>query len=193
MTNLLSIASKRSPICCHVRLLSSTIDEGPHQSHDKKFYSASEKHVGWNSLTTFSVQPIGVIRSPYRSRFQTPKQATIYDHSDGIQKEGKIQLFSKFYECIDQLEGFDYIWVLSYMHLNSDGFKNKIKPQPRTANNYNANSRVNEKEIKEVGLFCSRSPHRPNRIALSALRLTNTDISKGIITVSGLDLLDGEI
>jgi hypothetical protein len=42
-----------------------------------------------------------------------------------------------------------------------------------------------------VGLFASRAPHRPNPIALSALKVTSVDVAAGIIHVFGLDLLDG--
>ena len=76
-----------------------------------------------------------------------------------------IDQFPGFEECIDQMEGFDYIWVLTFMHLNS-GFKKKIKPQPRPGAD-------GELPTQEVGLFCSRAPHRPNRIALSALQVKN--------------------
>ena len=61
----------------------------------------------------------------------TPKQATIA--RNGGKMEGKIQLFPGYEECLDELEGFDYIWVITLMHLNS-GFKKKIKPQPREGN-----------------------------------------------------------
>lgn len=43
----------------------------------------------------------------------------------------------------------------------------------------------------QVGLFCSRAPHRPNPIALSALKISSVDVKSGIIEVVGLDLLDG--
>ena len=41
-----------------------------------------------------------------------------------------------------------------------------------------------------VGLFASRAPHRPNPIAMSALRIGSVDKIAGIIHVDGLDLLN---
>ena len=41
-----------------------------------------------------------------------------------------------------------------------------------------------------VGLFASRAPHRPNPIALSALKVTHVDLTSGVIHVVGLDLLN---
>ena len=42
-----------------------------------------------------------------------------------------------------------------------------------------------------MGLFASRAPHRPNPIALSALKISHIDCAAGTITVLGLDLLNG--
>lgn len=75
------------------------------------------------------------------------------------------------------LSGFDMIWVISHMHLNK-GWNPKVRP-PRLPE-------------ERKGLFSTRSPHRPNAIALSSLRVDRVDVSKGVIHVHGLDLLDGE-
>ena len=127
----------------------------------------------------WEVQAVGVVDSPYADKFGTPKQATI-SRQDGGALEGRLKLFPGYEECIAELQGFDYVWVLSLMHLNK-GFKTKIRPQPRAGSA--------KQPPAQVGLFCSRSPHRPNPIALSCLKVTGVDVDKGIITVLGLDLL----
>lgn len=128
----------------------------------------------------WEVKPIGVVESPYMNRYGTPKQPTIV--RDGGKVAGKIKLYPGYEDCIDHLDGFDYIWVISLMHLNS-GFKRKIKPQPREG--------AIRQPPEEVGLFCSRAPHRPNPVAMSALQITNIDHLNGIIDVVGIDLLNG--
>lgn len=80
-------------------------------------------------------------------------------------------------EALKDLSGFDMIWVISHMHLNK-GWNPKVRP-PRLPE-------------ERKGLFSTRSPHRPNAIALSSLRVDRIDVSKGVIHVRGLDLLDGE-
>ena len=65
------------------------------------------------------------------------------------------------------------LWVITYMHRNS-GYKTKIKPQPRKDFNNN------NIEI-EVGLFSSRAPHRPNPVAISALKINKIDHHEGYI------------
>lgn len=107
---------------------------------------------------------VGVAESPYNEKFGIPRQATISakikadDDTTGTSSDGRIVMFQGFEDCIAEIDGFDYIWVLSLMHLNS-GFKKKIRPMPA--------SYAENRPPSEVGLFASRSPHRPNPIALS--------------------------
>lgn len=79
-------------------------------------------------------------------------------------------------EALQDLSGFDMIWVISHMHLNK-GWNRKVRP-PRLPE-------------ERKGLFSTRSPHRPNAVALSSLRVDRVDTDKGVIYVRGLDLLDG--
>eukprot|EP00596_Hydrurales_sp_CCMP1899_P001197 CAMPEP_0119037294 /NCGR_PEP_ID=MMETSP1177-20130426/5573_1 /TAXON_ID=2985 /ORGANISM="Ochromonas sp, Strain CCMP1899" /LENGTH=303 /DNA_ID=CAMNT_0006998367 /DNA_START=352 /DNA_END=1263 /DNA_ORIENTATION=- len=141
-------------------------------------YSGIAGRVETTKESKWAVNAIGVIVSPYQVKFETPKQATI-SRQDGGAQAGSIRLFPGYEDCIDKLDGFDFIWVITYMHLNS-GFKSKIKPQP-----------LSGQSCEPVGLFASRAPHRPNPIALSALKVTGVDVAAGIINVFGLDLLDG--
>jgi len=140
------------------------------------------------SSTQWGIQPVGMIESPYdKGKHNVPKQATI---SRLGQVQGYIRVFEEYKECLIGLSEFDYIWAITWMHLN-EGYKTKIRPQPRKEL-INDNDNKKKKVIPtEVGLFASRSPHRPNQIALSALRITKVDINEGLIHIDGLDLLDG--
>ena len=60
----------------------------------------------------WDVKPIGVVISPYINKFGTPKQATI-QKDDSTLDDARIQLFPGYEECIQDLEGFDYIWYFS--------------------------------------------------------------------------------
>ena len=136
----------------------------------------------------WEVKPIGVVVSPYETKFGVPKQATISARNDSLFSNGRIVLYPGYEKCICNLEGFDYIWVVSLMHLNNgkdhiwiwekslyllqissilSGFKQKIRPQPV--------AHAASRPPPEVGLFSSRAPHRPNPIALSALRVIRVD------------------
>ena len=165
---------------------SSSSSTNDHNNNEVDTDETSGTHIPF-AERSWTVTPVGYVESPYVKRFGTPKQATISRHEGGAQP-GRIVLLPGFEECIEKMEGFDFIWVLSFMHRNS-GYKTQIKPMPR-ADTINKTTTTNTNDLK-VGLFCSRAPHRPNPIALSALKVTSVDAVKGIIEVIGLDLLDG--
>jgi tRNA (adenine37-N6)-methyltransferase len=77
-------------------------------------------------------------------------------------------------EALHDLEGVERIWVIAHLHLNT-GWSAKVIP-PRGPR-------------KKRGLFATRSPHRPNAIGLSAVRLLRVD--RFTLHVEEIDLLDG--
>ncbi|CAN0115527.1 unnamed protein product [Discosporangium mesarthrocarpum] len=137
---------------------------------------------GFTECTTapeVTYRPVGVVRSPYRERFGTPRQPQVTTGVlQGGALPGKIVFFKgcNYEEALQDLEGFDLVWVISHMHLNK-GWNAKVRP-PRLPE-------------ERKGLFSTRSPHRPNPLALSSLRVTKIDAAGGVIHVEGLDLLDG--
>lgn len=134
--------------------------------------------------STWTVQPIGRIEvAAYQRKFGVPKQATI-GNSASPRQEAYIHLYPQFKEALQGLREFDYIWVLSMLHLNV-GHKLTIVPKPSTVTN------PMQPPPSAVGLFTTRAPHRPNPIGLSALRITHVDENNGVISVLGIDLLDG--
>jgi tRNA-Thr(GGU) m(6)t(6)A37 methyltransferase TsaA len=122
----------------------------------------------------YSFDPIGVVHSPFGERSAAPRQASI-----ARDVEGSIELYAgRGYE--DALDGFgdwDYAWVIFVFHKNVEedrGWKPKVLP-PRS-------------ETKR-GLFSTRSPHRPNPIGLSAVKIVRVE---GLfVHVRQLDVLDG--
>src|SRR5882724_8849522 len=101
-----------------------------------------------------TLDPIGVIHTPFKDRAQAPRQP----RADSKTAEGTIVLRSgqNFEQALDDLAGFEYIWIVSWFHKNSN-WKPKVRP-PRGS------------KIKR-GVFATRSPHRPNPIGLSLARL----------------------
>jgi tRNA (Thr-GGU) A37 N-methylase len=41
------------------------------------------------------------------------------------------------------------------------------------------------------GVFATRAPRRPNPIGLSVVALLEADVEEGVLTVAGIDVLDG--
>jgi tRNA (adenine37-N6)-methyltransferase len=119
-------------------------------------------------------EPIGVVRSPFLERVEAPRQAAA---GRGVQ--GTIELFAGhgFEDALKGLDGWEYAWVIFVFHKNVEegrGWKPKVQP-PRA-------------EAK-MGVFATRSPHRPNPIGMSVVKIERV---KGLrIEVCDLDLLDG--
>jgi tRNA-Thr(GGU) m(6)t(6)A37 methyltransferase TsaA len=117
------------------------------------------------------IEPIGVVRSPYTKKYDAPRQPGVDDRLD----EAQIILAPQrnFEQALDDLVGFDRIWIIAWFH-EAGPWKPKVLP-PRSA-------------VKR-GVFATRSPHRPNPIALSVARLVS--IRDLTITIAETDLLDG--
>jgi tRNA-Thr(GGU) m(6)t(6)A37 methyltransferase TsaA len=117
---------------------------------------------------TIQFKPIGVIRSPIIRTSEAPRQPHF-----GKPIEATAELEPGLADGLDQLEGFDRLWLLAWLH-QSKTYKLQVRP-PGT-------------EI-DCGVFASRAPHRPNPIALSCVRLIRiTDVT---LHLAEVDLLDG--
>jgi tRNA-Thr(GGU) m(6)t(6)A37 methyltransferase TsaA len=123
-------------------------------------------------LTALTLEPIGYVRSTLDSKVDAPRQPSA---AAGV--VGRIELLpGKNYEhALLDLDGWEYIWVLFWFDRNGGGWRPKVLP-PR--------SRTGRK-----GVFATRSPHRPNPIGLSAVRLERVE---GLtLHVRDVDMLDG--
>jgi tRNA-Thr(GGU) m(6)t(6)A37 methyltransferase TsaA len=116
----------------------------------------------------FEVRPIGVVRSPFRVHEGTPRQP-----GTGEVADGEIRLRPGLQNALKDLAGFSHVWVIFRFHL-SRGWNSQVIP-PR--------------DVRKRGLFATRSPHRPNAIGLSVVRLLQV---QGLtLRIRGLDMLDG--
>jgi tRNA (adenine37-N6)-methyltransferase len=126
---------------------------------------------GMTAEVTFT--PIGVARTPFADRASAPRQP-----SASREARGTIELFPgrDFEHALEDLEGWDRLWVVFCFHENPPGvWRPKVLP-PRSAG-------------KRRGVFSTRSPHRPNPIGLSVVRL---DEVRGLVLhVRDVDMLDG--
>ncbi len=119
----------------------------------------------------FSLSPIGFVESHLKERYETPHQGVFGRDTNSVIK---LEKNKNFEQALKDLEGFERIWVIYLFHLN-DSWKPLVTP-PRN-------------DGKKVGVFASRSPHRPNGIGLSCVTLKKID---GLdIYISNSDILDG--
>ena len=120
----------------------------------------------------FSVRPIGFVRSPFTEKAETPRQA-VAEGAEGV--AGRVEVLPEHEHALSDLEGFDRIWLLFWFHeAAAGGARSKVLP-PRSD--------------RKRGVFATRSPHRPNPIGMSAVRLER--VEGLVLHVRDLDLIDG--
>jgi tRNA (adenine37-N6)-methyltransferase len=117
-----------------------------------------------------TVTPIGFARTPFRERSEAPRQPRA-----AADVAGTIELRpgQGFEHALCDLEQWDRLWVLFWFHLNQ-GWRPKVLP-PRSAT--------------RRGVFSTRSPHRPNPLGLSVVRLER--VEGLVLHVRDVDLIDG--
>lgn len=117
---------------------------------------------------------IGIAHTPFKEKFSIPRQSSL------VEIEGVIELFPPYNrpEALEGLEKFSHIWILFEFHFaefDESRPKLMVRP-PRLGGN------------KKIGVFATRSPYRPNRIGMSAVRLDK--IEDGKIYIRSHDILD---
>jgi len=128
-------------------------------------------NTGQEKTTRLSLEPIGVVRTLLASKVEAARQPRA---AAGMR--GTIELFAgrNFEHALDDLQGWEYLWVIFWFHLNRS-WRPKVLP-PRSNSG-------------RKGVFATRSPHRPNPIGLSAVRLERID---GLtLHVLDVDMVDG--
>jgi len=118
-----------------------------------------------------TVRPIGFVRTASRLKFDAPRQPD--RESDEV---NFIELLpgQQFELALQDLEGFDKIWLVSWFDRNRN-WRPRVLPPRGPA--------------KRRGVFATRSPHRPNPIGLTCVTLLA--VEGRILKVGALDLTDG--
>ncbi len=127
----------------------------------------------------YSFKVIGHIRSDFPEKFGIPRQ------SGRVPSLGSTVIFEPEYrnpDALRELDGFSHIWILWVF---SESVTEKppmtVRP-PRLGGN------------RQVGVFASRSPFRPNPIGISAVKLEEivcTEKYGQVLRISGADMMDG--
>ncbi|WP_353234591.1 tRNA (N6-threonylcarbamoyladenosine(37)-N6)-methyltransferase TrmO [Diaphorobacter ruginosibacter] len=114
-----------------------------------------------------SLRPIGVVRSPFVSTSGMPIQTVAAPGA-----EGSIRVFAEFAAGLRDIEGFEYLIVLTHLHQATE----KLEVVPFM-------------DTQSHGVFATRAPARPNRIGLSIIRLVR--VEDCVLHFCGNDMLDG--
>ncbi|MGM3387030.1 tRNA (N6-threonylcarbamoyladenosine(37)-N6)-methyltransferase TrmO [Stutzerimonas stutzeri] len=122
----------------------------------------------------YRVSPIGFVRSCFKEKFAIPRQPHLAPAARGV-----LELVAPFDQAValEGLEQVSHVWLLFLFH-------EALEAQPRL--------RVRPPRLggnRMVGVFATRSTHRPNGIGQSVVRLEG--VEPGRLRLSGIDLLDG--
>lgn len=126
----------------------------------------------------YSVEPIGIVHSCFKEKFGVPRQPGLVKGA-----RGEIELFPPYdrAEAVAGLEQFSHLWITFLFHqCIGDEVRLSVRP-PRLGGN------------RKLGVFATRSTHRPNPIGLSVVALEEICLEQGHIRLrlSGLDLIEG--
>jgi len=113
------------------------------------------------------MHPIGAIHSPYKEITDIPIQGIFKS-----EVEAWVELNGKYAGGLKDLDGFSHAIILYYFHKSQ---KDGIQGRPFL-------------EPVEHGIFAMRSPHRPNHIGLSIVKIKKIDANRMYFTE--VDMLD---
>ncbi len=118
-----------------------------------------------------TLEPIGILRCRHSTKIEAPRQPAAAEDDAGV-----IELYPdrNFDHALEDIGGWERLWVIFWFHHNA-AWRPKVLP-PRSATG-------------RKGVFATRSPHRPNPLGLSVLRLDRVEGLK--LFVRDVDLLDG--
>ena len=121
-----------------------------------------------------TLKVIARIKSDFATKFGIPRQSGL-----APSLRAKIVFEKEFQspEALSGLENFSHIWLIwGFSEAKQEEWSPTVRP-PRLGGN------------KKVGVFATRSPFRPNSLALSAVKIEK--IENGEIFITGADLMDG--
>ena len=106
-----------------------------------------------------------------------PRQSLLIEEAWGVLRFPKNDFFMEAFRGIEESS---HLWLIFEFHLVEGPFNGLVRP-PRFENK------------KKMGVYATRSPHRPNRLGLSVVKFSRLEILENEIKlfVQGVDLVNG--
>nr|WP_299243314.1 tRNA (N6-threonylcarbamoyladenosine(37)-N6)-methyltransferase TrmO [uncultured Halomonas sp.] len=135
------------------------------------------EHTSYSThAVDFTLTAIGHVASDYPDKFGVPRQPGLAPAGRGI-----LHLRPPFNDpqAVRGLENVSHLWLTFIFHRSPRRWTPLVRP-PRLGGN------------TRVGVFATRSTHRPNRLGLSLVELEKIETTNGVrLHVRGHDLIDG--
>ena len=121
--------------------------------------------------------PIARIETPFVEKFGVPRQSLLVREAWGVMRFPKNDFFMEAFRGIEECS---HLWLIFEFHLIPDEKFNGLVRPPRFENK------------KKLGVFATRSPHRPNRLGLSVVEFVKLEVLDNCIElhVAGVDLVN---
>ncbi len=123
------------------------------------------------------IKKIATLKTDFPTKFGLPRQSGI---SDNFKAKMIFEPEFRDMNVIRGLEGFNYVWIIWGFSECEGKYQKTVRP-PKLGGN------------KKMGVFATRSPFRPNSLALSCLRLEKIENHKSlgpVLYLSGADMMD---
>ena len=117
-----------------------------------------------------NLQQIATIKSPFKNLENMPIQPR-----GAKDTYATIEFKEEFIDGLKDLDGFSHVYLIYYFHKIKEP---KLQVVP-----------FNDATNTKRGVFATRTPMHPNSIGLSIVELV--DVKRNIVTIKGIDILDG--
>jgi len=115
------------------------------------------------------LRAVGVIHTPYLRREDIPRQGRLSNEIC------EIEVFPQYAAALKDIDQCSHLFVIFWLHMAD---RDRLSATP-------------PHDGKEHGVFATRSPNRPNPLALDVVELVGVEGER--LKVRGMDALDGSI
>ncbi|MBD3894753.1 tRNA (N6-threonylcarbamoyladenosine(37)-N6)-methyltransferase TrmO [Halomonas sp. ML-15] len=125
---------------------------------------------------SYRLEAIGHIESDFPDKFGVPRQPGLAPAA-----RARLVLHGDYADplAVRGLDAYSHVWLTFVFHHSPERWTPLVRP-PRLGGN------------AKLGVFATRSTHRPNRLGLSLAALGNIDTRHGVaLELHGCDLVDG--
>lgn len=133
------------------------------------------------AMQQLSLPIIGIVQSPLKQKFGTPRQPNLVDIKSTIKMLPPYDDINAF----EGIEQFSHLWIIWQFHQNRinekrEGFRATVRP-PRLGGN------------QKIGVFATRSMYRPANLGLSVVKLLQVEQNDAgvLVHILGADMVDG--
>jgi tRNA-Thr(GGU) m(6)t(6)A37 methyltransferase TsaA len=140
---------------------------------DSASENASVDHAPPPTAGTLLLRPIGYIRSGKHVKFQARHQP---DEREAEENYLELLPDTELALATADLAGFERVWLVWWFHRNTTWRPQVIPPRGPQ---------------KRRGVFATRSPHRPNALGLTPVRLLGVERGGRLLRLGPCDLVEG--